>query len=104
MSRRCLALVGLLSLLTGIVWLPLAAGEKAGETEVVAKLKGHTDAVFAVAYSPDGKFLATASFDNTLKLWEAASGKEVKTYGGATGHTKQVISVSFSADGSMLAS
>ncbi len=103
MARRFFAIVSLFALLAGIVWLPLGAGEKAG-ANVVTTFKGHADAVFAVAYSPDGKFLVTASFDNTLKLWDAASGKEVRTYGGATGHTKQVISVAFNQDGSMIAS
>ncbi len=104
MARRLFAIVTCLAGLTGIVWLPLDAQEKSAGLEIVAKLKGHTDAVYAVAYSPDGKFLATASFDNTLKLWDPATGKEIRTYGGATGHNKQVISVAFNQDGSMLAS
>src|SRR5258708_3879671 len=102
MARRFFAIVGLLLLLAGIVWLPLGAGEKTAKPDIV--FKGHTDAVYAVAFSPDGKYLITASFDHTLKLWETATGKEVKTYGGATGHTKQVISVAFNQDGSMIAS
>ncbi len=103
MARRLLAIVGLLAL-GAILWLPTFAQEKNAAPDIVAHLKGHTDAVYAVAYSPDGKFLVTASFDNTLKLWDAASGKEIKTYGGTGGHTKQVISVGFSQDGSMIAS
>lgn len=99
MARRLVAIVALFAL---IVWLPLDAGEKVGKPDVT--FKGHSDAVFAVAYSPDGKFLVTASFDNTLKLWEAATGKEIRTYGGTTGHTKQVICVAFSQDGTMIAS
>jgi WD40 repeat protein len=99
MARRFFAIVSLLSVLS----LPLGAGDKAGP-EIIATLKGHTDAVYAVAFSPDGRFIATASFDNTLKLWGAATHKEIKTYGGAAGHTKQVISVAFSQDGTMLAS
>ena len=71
---------------------------------MLARLAGHSDAVFAVAFSPDGKYVATASFDSTLKLWDAGTGKEIKTYGGTGGHTKQVISLAFSQDGSMLAS
>ena len=102
MARRFFAIVGLLFLLAGVVWLPLGAGEKTAKPDMV--LKGHTDAVYAVAFSPDGKYLITASFDHTLKLWDTATGKEIKTYGGATGHTKQVISVAFNQDGSMIAS
>jgi WD40 repeat protein len=64
-------------------------------------LKGHTDSVFALAFSPDGKTLASGSFDKTIKLWDVASGKELKTF---TGHTKEVVSVAFSPDGKRLAS
>ncbi|MBI2804279.1 MAG: WD40 repeat domain-containing protein [Planctomycetes bacterium] len=104
MMRRLLAIAGLVSLAFSLVWFPGTAQEKAADPEIVARLKGHTDAVYAIAYSPDGKTLATASFDNTLRLWDAATGKELKTYGGTTGHTKQVISIAFSPDGAMLAS
>ncbi len=86
------------------VLLPLTAQEKSAGPEVVFKLKGHADAVYSVAYSPDGKYLATGSLDNTIKLWELATGKEVKSYGGQPGHQKMVLSVAFSPDGQMLAS
>jgi serine/threonine protein kinase/DNA-binding beta-propeller fold protein YncE len=42
-------------------------------------LDGHTDAVEQVAYSPDGTRLATASADETLKIWDADSGKELRS-------------------------
>ncbi len=100
MPRRFFLAFGFVALLAS---LPLVAQEKS-DPEIIAKLKGHTDAVYAAAYSPDGKFIATASFDNTLKLWDAATGKEIKTYGGTAGHTKQVIAVAFSQDGSTIAS
>ena len=41
-----------------------------------ATLKGHTDAVVAVAFSPDSKTLASASYDGTLKLWDTTTGSE----------------------------
>ena len=71
--------------------------------DVVAVLKGHTEPVEAVAVSADGKFIATASFDKTVKLWDAATGKELRTYGGEQGHKGQVLCVAFSAKGDQLA-
>ncbi|BAY44986.1 WD-40 repeat-containing protein [Scytonema sp. HK-05] len=63
-------------------------------------LGGHAKAVTGVSFSPDGKMLATASADNTVKLWDTATGKEIKTL---SGHTDRVWDVSFSPDGKMLA-
>ena len=47
-------------------------------------LKGHTDAVTSVAFSPDGKRLASASDDGTVKVWDAATGQEILTLKGHT--------------------
>ena len=41
-------------------------------------LKGHRRRVVSVAFSSDGKTLASASADNTVKLWRAANGQEVR--------------------------
>jgi WD40 repeat protein len=87
-----------------MLWLPSLAQDKAQTPEVVTRLKGHDDAVYSVAYSPDGKYLVTGSLDHTLKLWDVAAGKEIKTYGGKTGHQKMVLAVTFSPDGQMIAS
>src|ERR1043166_1243749 len=53
-------------------------------------LKGHSSAVFALAFTPDGKFLITGSFDKTLKMWDPATGQELRTFGGAQGHTSLI--------------
>ncbi len=66
-------------------------------------LKGHTDPVSTVAVSPDGKILATGSFDKSVKLWDAATGKELRTLAGTTGHTNLVLGVAFAPDGLSLA-
>ena len=63
-------------------------------------LEQHQDYVWSVSFSPDGKTLATGSVDKTVKLWEVASGREIKTL---KGHQAVVWSVSFSPDGKTLA-
>ena len=57
--------------------------------------------VCCVAFSPDGKTLASGSEDKTIKLWDVATGKEQATL---KGHTEWVKSVAFSPDGKTLAS
>lgn len=63
--------------------------------------QGHQNSVNAVAFSPDGSTLASASFDNTVKLWDVKSGAEVRTL---NEHKDWVLSVAFSPKGDILAS
>ncbi|MCS7272016.1 MAG: WD40 repeat domain-containing protein, partial [Gemmataceae bacterium] len=59
-------------------------------------LGGHRDAVAAVAFSPDGRLLASASFDKTVRLWELASGQVRHVF---TGHSDFVYGVAFDPAG-----
>jgi WD40 repeat protein len=64
------------------------------------RLEGHKKSVFSVSFSPDGKTLATGSDDKTIKLWNADTGKEIRTL---QRHKSFVHSVSFSPDCQILA-
>ncbi|ELP54031.1 tyrosine kinase family protein [Microcystis aeruginosa TAIHU98] len=64
-------------------------------------LTGHSDTVSSVVYSPDVRYLASGSSDKTIKIWEVATGKELRTL---TGHSSWVSSVVYSPDGRYLAS
>jgi tetratricopeptide (TPR) repeat protein len=74
---------------------------EASSDQTIHVLVGHTADVTCAAFTPDGRRLATASFDRTIKLWDVATGRDVFTL---RGHTAGVVSVAFSPDGQRLVS
>ncbi len=56
-------------------------------------LKGHTDNITCITYSPDGKILASSSWDKTIKLWDFLNGIELNTL---KGHQDKINKLQFS--------
>jgi WD40 repeat protein/class 3 adenylate cyclase len=67
----------------------------------IAILEGHSAWVRCVAFSPDGKILASGSIDQTIRLWDGQSGQCLKTL---QGHTSSIQTIAFSPNGQQLAS
>ena len=83
-----------------------ADGVRVGESPVPGLtlkriLRGHTSWIGRIAWSPDGKFLASPSDDETIRIWDVEQGACLKVL---NGHKDTVVSVSWSPDGKMLAS
>ncbi|MBV8730560.1 MAG: WD40 repeat domain-containing protein, partial [Acidobacteriia bacterium] len=69
--------------------------------DVVALLKGHTNVVHTLAFSPDGHYLVSGSKDKSVRLWDAGTWKELRVL---SGHRDDVYSVAFSPDGQRIVS
>ncbi len=67
----------------------------------IGKMRGHVEGQVRQAFSPDGKQLASASGDQTVRLWDAGTGASQRTL---EGHSNEVTAVAFSPDGKQLAS
>lgn len=70
-------------------------------TRCVSSLEGHSEAVLSVAFSPDGKTLASGSGDTTVRLWEMNT---ATPFAECKGHKNWVLAVAWSPDGQFLAS
>ena len=64
-------------------------------------LEGHTDWINAASFSPDGKLIASASRDGTVRLWDVATGAMLQTL---AGYTRNFKAITFSPDGKQVAS
>ena len=71
------------------------------DAQVLQIMRGHESYVESVAFSPDGTRIATASGDNTVRVWNAQTGESIHTL---DAHTNDAYAVAFSPDGSRIAS
>ncbi len=95
-SASCAKLHGSGSCIEGEIMLwDVATGQER------VTLRGHSDGINSVAFSPDGTTLASGSFDATIKLWDVAAGEQLSTL---SNQIFDVFSVVFSPDGTTLAS
>ena len=75
--------------------------EPASSKQPVARLTGHQQLVNQMAFSPDGRFIASASFDKKVKVWDGATGKLLNTL---HGHVGAVYQIAWSPDSRFIAS
>ncbi|XP_053981698.1 notchless protein homolog 1 [Hylaeus volcanicus] len=71
------------------------------EKRPIARMTGHQQLINDVKFSPDGRMIASASFDKSIKLWESNTGKYIASL---RGHVQAVYSISWSADSRLLVS
>ena len=91
-----------LIILVGIIGLSgeptvTAPAQQKPKPQIVTQL-GHAGGILSVVFSRDGKLALSGSGDKTLKLWDIASRREIRTF---VGHKYEITSVAFSPSGKM---
>src|SRR5947208_6875189 len=89
------------ALVLSLVFPVVAAAQVPTGAPKIVVQTGHAEYVRSVAFSPDGTLFASGSNDNTVKIWDVASRRELRTL---IGHTDHVLAIRFSSDGTLLAS
>ena len=77
------------------------AASNGGKLKPLARLTGHQRQVAHVSFSPDGRWAASAAWDNSVRLWEGRTGKFIATL---RGHIGAVYRLAWSADSRLLVS
>ena len=84
---------------TAILWdTGIRVGARVAEPELLHRLEGHKDDIYAVGFSPDGSRAVTGSYDHDLKLWRVEDGTEIARM---TGHGDKVVSLAVAPDGTI---
>ncbi|MEU3751314.1 serine/threonine-protein kinase [Streptomyces olivoreticuli] len=104
LPRRTLLFGGIAATATAAAAVPAyflwrGSGTDSDPAKPVTRLSGHTSEIDCLAFAPDGKTLASGSYDNTVRLWDVTTGRTVTTY---QGHTSNVMSLAFGPDGHTL--
>src|SRR5690242_17994657 len=73
----------------------------ASSAQAIKPLLGHHGPVFAIAFHPDGRHMASAGVDHTIKVWDVSTGRTVRTL---RGHDDKVLALAYAPDGRALAS
>jgi WD40 repeat protein len=76
-------------------------GIKPSWSHCIRIMKGHSSTVECVSFSPDGKLIASGSYDSTIRVWDTVTGVTLKTL---NSHLRRVFSVCFSPDGKLIVS
>ncbi|XP_016906333.2 notchless protein homolog 1 [Apis cerana] len=100
-AKKCYESVGEEILVSGSDDFTLYLWRPEKEKKFIARLTGHQQLINDVKFSPNGRIIASASFDKSIKLWESNTGKYITSL---RGHVQAVYSISWSADSRLLVS
>jgi WD40 repeat protein len=92
-------------IMLALIGLASSAAQNPAKPSPTRELAGHTELVYQLAWSPDGRMLASAGFDGKILLWDVESGKVLRTFDPPESSTRTVLGlhVAFSPNGQLLA-